>query len=556
MFNHQTKTVTFAALLLAVSGFLSRVLGLLRDRLLASHFGAGRELDIYFAAFRIPDFIYGILILGGITVAFLPVFSEYFRRKEENQENAGWPREALDFVNNVLNLFFVFLIIVCGILVVFAPLVVNFIIPGFSLESKGLTIALTRIMLLSPIFFGLSSIFSGILQYFNRFLVYSLAPILYNIGIIFGILFLVPRFGVYGLAFGVISGAFLHWAIQIPAALASGYRYKLFLDFQHFGIRKIFKLMVPRTIGVAINQINLVVVTALASVLAAGSIAIFNFSNNIQYFPIGIIGVSFAVSSFPVFSRFIANGQRKEFLEHLSSSARQVIFFIFPISLLFFILRAQIIRLILGAGRFSWEDTRLTAACLGIFCLGILTESLIALLCRAFFSLQDTKTPVLVGMVSVLSNIVLCLLFIFLLGHPNFFQQAAVGVLKLQNIQNVEVIGLPLGLSLASIIQFSLLLFFFRKKIGGFEIKDIIRSLKKVLIAGFLMAVSCYAVRVASAGFIDMQTFWGVFLQAACAALVGILVYLFSADFLRSPELHTVKTSLLRQFKKEGLQSK
>jgi len=554
MFNHQTKTVTFAAFLLAISGFLSRVLGLLRDRLLASHFGAGRELDIYFAAFRIPDFIYGILILGGITVAFLPVFSEYFQKKRaEGERNSKWPDEALYFANNVLNWFFVSLIVICGILAVLAPWLVEFIIPGFSPQDKGLTVALTRIMFWSPIFFGLSSIFSGILQYFNRFLVYSLAPILYNLGIILGILFLVPRFGVYGLALGVIFGAFLHWAIQIPAALASGYRYKLFLDFRHFGLRKIFKLMIPRTIGIAVNQVNLVIITALASVLAAGSIAIFNFSNNIQYFPIGIIGVSFAVSSFPVFSKFIANGQRKEFLEHFSSSAKQVIFFIVPLSLLFFILRAQIIRLILGTGQFSWEDTRLTAACLGVFCLSVLTESLIALLCRAFFSLQDTKTPVLIGMVSVLSNIVLCLLFIFLLSYPNFFRQAVVEVLRLQNIQNIEVVSLPLGLSLASIIQFCLLLFFFRKKIGGFEIKDIVCSLKKVLIAGSLMGVCSYAVRVASAGFVDMQRFWGVFLQAACAAVVGVSVYLIVANFLRSPEIHTIKTSLLRQFKKGGL---
>lgn len=549
MFNHQTKTIGLAAFILAVSSLVSRFLGLIRDRLLAGHFGAGQELDIYFAAFRIPDFVYGVLIAGGITVAFLPVFSEYFQKKEENANSNPWPTQALEFASNLLNCFLISLVVICGILAIFAPLVVDLVIPGFGPESRSITIALTRIMFLSPVFFGISSIFSGILQYFNRFLAYSLAPILYNCGIIFGIIFFVPHFGIYGLAFGVILGAFLHLLIQIPAAINSGFRYKQLLNFWHPGLVKIFKLMIPRTVGITIDQINLVIITALASVLSPGSISIFNFSNNIQYFPIGIIGVSFAISAFPVFSKFIANGQKKEFLGHFASSFRQIVFFIIPLSFAIFLLRAQIIRLVLGTGLYNWEATRLTAACLGFFCLGILAESLIALISRAFYAFQDTKTPVVIGIISVLANIVLCLVFIFLLGFPNVFYNFLVNFLKLGGIKSIEVLGLPLGLSLAGIIQLVLLLIFLYRKIGDFGIKEILKSLEKVVLASVLMGLSIYfALQVVSA-LVDMKTYFGIFLQAAIAALVGIFVYLVSAHFLKSPETAFAKQFLLRQFR-------
>jgi len=322
-FNSQTKTITFAAAILGLSALFSRLLGLIRDRLLAGNFGAGEELDIYFAAFRIPDFVYGILIMGGIAAVFLPVFSEYYKKNE----NDAWR-----FVNNLLNTFLFLLILLCSVLALLTPFLIDLIAPGFSPEKKDLAIDLTRIMFLSPILFGLSSLFSGILHYFNRFLAYSLAPILYNLGIIFGILFLVPIFGLPGLAYGVILGAAAHWLFQIPAAIVSGYKYKPVFNFRSPGISKVFKLMIPRTVGAAAYHLNLIVITAIASTLTVGSIAIFNFSNNLQYFPIGIIGASFAIAAFPGLCRTWAAGLKEEFSETFSSTFRQILFLIIPIN--------------------------------------------------------------------------------------------------------------------------------------------------------------------------------------------------------------------------------
>lgn len=536
-FNSQTKTVTSAAGLVAISALISRILGLIRDRLLAGRFGAGPELDIYFSAFRIPDFVYGILIAGGIVAAFLPLFSDYFQKGKE---------KAWELTNNVLNCFLVLLIFICLILFIFTPQILKLIVPGFTPEEKALTSSLTRIMFLSPIFFGISAIFSGILHYFNRFLVYSLAPILYNLGIIFGILFLVPIFGILGLAYGVILGAFCHLAIQIPSAVSAGFHWRPIFNFRFPGLKRIFKLMIPRTIGAAASHLNLIVITALASTLVPGSIAIFNFSNNLQYFPIGIIGVSFAIAAFPAFSKTWANGEKEKFSENLSSVFRQILFLIIPISLFIFLLRAQTVRLILGTGQFGWLETRLTAACLGIFAFGLFASSLVPILARAFFSFQDTKTPVAIGIISIVLNIVLCFLFIWLLNSSNIFQQLLGNLLKLQGIKNIQVLSFPLALSVSGIFNFALLLNFLKKKIKNLRLKEVLLSLWKILISSFIMALFTYFTLKIVANFVNMNTFLGVLFQSTAALFVALFIYILVAFLLKSPELETFKSSIWR----------
>ncbi len=539
LFNSQTKTITFAALLLGVSALASRLLGLVRDRLLAGQFGAGSDLDIYFAAFRIPDFVYGILIMGGLSAVFLPVFAEYFTKDEEE----GWR-----LVSVILNCFLILLITLCGILAILTPHLIRLIAPGFDLEQRALVVSLTRIMFLSPIFFGLSSIFSGVLHYFNRFFAYSIAPILYNLSIIFGILVFVPAFGLIGLAYGVVLGALFHWLIQIPAARASGFRYLPIFNFKYPGLLKIFKLMTLRVLGASVYQINLIAVTAIASTLAVGSISILNFANNLQYFPIGVIGASFALASFPALSRAWANGVREEFLESFSSTFRQIVFLIVPVSLLIFLLRTQIVRLILGTGEFGWWETKLTAASLGLFSLGIFAFALVPFLLRAFFSLQDVKTPTIIGLFYILLNLALCLSFVWLFSFPNSFQEFVVNNLKLGGIENVSILGLPLGVSMSGTLYFILLLIFLRKKIGRIRLREIWRSFWRVILAASLMTVVTYLILQIAAGLVDINTFEGVLLQAISAPLVGGTVYLLAAYLLRLPEIKTIWSSILKQF--------
>jgi putative peptidoglycan lipid II flippase len=543
-FNSQTKTITFAAGILSASALISRFLGLIRDGLLAGYFGAGSETDVYFTAFLIPDFVYNFIIVGGLTVAFLPLFAEYFEKDKEK----SW-----EMTSNVFNIFLFFLCFLSLVFFIFAPWLVKIITPGFSQEKMALVVKLTRLMFLSPILLGLSSIFSGILQYCNRFLVYSLSPLFYNLGIIFGIVILSPRFGIFGVAMGVVIGAFLHFLIQIPSVLYCGFKYKPIFNLKQKAIKQIFKLMVPRCFAIGIQQINLIITTTIASTLIVGSIAIFNFANNLYNIPIGIIGVSFALASFPVLSKFWAQKEKEEFLKSFSSAFRQIIFLTVPFTVLMFLLRAQLVRVVLGGlnrGKFDWEDTQLTAACLGIFTFGILFSAIYPLLCRAFFSIKDTKTPTLITIASVVLNIFLSFSFVNILKNQNLISNFISFISDISKIKDISVVGLPLAFSLTAIFQTFLLLLVFYKKVGDFKIKEILFSFEKNLLAAFFMAVSVYSTLFLIGGLVNMDTFRGVFLQGFLSGIVGILVYALMSFFLKSPELSIIKSAFIKQFKK------
>lgn len=454
--NLQTKNITLAALILGIASLTSALLGLFRDRLLAGKFGAGDELDIYYAAFRIPDFISMVLILGAISAAIIPVFSEYLVRSKG---------EALKFLSNLLNLFLVFLIIICSILFIFAPQLVSLIAPGFSDEKKDLTVLLTRIMFLSPILLGISNIISGILRVFRRFLITSLAPIMYNLGIILGILFFVPQIGIQGLAWGVALGGFLHLLIQGPVLFRIGFKPQWILNILDPGFIKALKLTIPRSLGLAASQINLIVIIAIASTLTAGSIAIFNLAESLSRPLLTLIGVSFSVAAFPTLSLAFSKKDKEKFNQTFSSTFYKILFLIIPLSFLLFLLREQFVKIILKVGEFSLADARLTAACLGMFCLGIFAQSLALLIAKAFYAMHNTKIPAFASVASMFVNIGLCLLFIKFLSFPNFFQENLINFLNLQNLENIKVIGLPLALSISAIFQFIILLgLFYQRK--------------------------------------------------------------------------------------------
>jgi putative peptidoglycan lipid II flippase len=533
IFHSQSKSVSSAAFLLGAAALISRLLGLLRDRLLAGRFGAGEELDIYFAAFRIPDFVYALLITGGISAVFLPVFSGIFQKNREE----GWK-----FANNVLNIVLGAMIFLCAILALATPFIIHIVVPGFSPVHKELAVSLTRIMFLSPLLFGVASIFSGILHYFQKFLVYAIAPLLYNIGIIIGILFFVPAFGLNGLAYGVLLGAFLYLFIQIPAALYSGWRYQFFFHPRHPELIKTFTLMIPRIAGISAYQFNLLFLTALASTLGTGSIAVFNFSNNLQYIPIGLVGISFATAVFPVLSRSGTEYNKEKFLHHFSSTVRQVLFLVIPASVLLFLLRAHIVRLVLGTGQFGWLETRLTAASLGIFSFGIFASSIVLIAARAFFALQDTRTPALIGVTTVMINIVFSFLFLYVLHFQNFFSETILNLLDVPDVGNVTILALPLAISLSSILQLFLLLFLLQKKINLSIFKpDLKIAIQKILIASTFLGITTYGTLQFTGMLLNLQKFFGVFLQAAIAGSVGIIAYLIAAFRLNIQELATLQ---------------
>jgi len=519
--NSKTKTIYSAAFVLAASALISQILGFFRDNLLANIIPK-EKTDIYFAAFRIPDFVYGILITGGIIAAFLPVFAEYFRKNKE---------DAYKLTNNVLFVFLFFLVVICLLLAIFTPSFIKFIVPGFTSQQRAETIVLMRILFLSPILLGVSAIFSSILQYFDLFFAYSLAPIFYNLGIIFGILVFWPIFGISGLGFGVILGALLHLFIQILPVFRLGYRPKFSFKIFHPGLQKIFKLMTPRIFSSIANHLNLIFITIIASGLAAGSITVFNFANNLALVPMSLIGLSFATAIFPSLSRSFAGKNGKELFEKFFSVFSQILFLIIPFSFLMFFLRAQIVRLVLGTaiiknGGFGWQATRLTAASLGILAIPLFAMTLIPLLIRTFFSLQNTKTPFKIAVFSVSLNIFFCFYFVWLIKNFTAFSNLINQTLKLEGISDISVISLPIAIAISSIVQFFLLVFYLKKDLPEFKLSLFLKPFNKILLASILMSVLVwFSLRISF--FLNLKTFAGVFIQTFFALAIGVSSYLY-----------------------------
>ena len=527
-----------AALILSVFSFSSFLLGLLRDRLLTSTFGAGNELDVYYAAFRIPDFIAIVLMTGAIGVAIIPIFTKNLVKGKE---------QAFKYLSNLLNLSLISLIVICAILFVFTPSMVFLIAPGFSEEKMAATSLLTRIMFLSPILLGTSNIISAVLRVFQRFLITAIAPVVYNLGSIIGIIFFVPRFGISGLAWGIVLGALLHFLIQVPALFKIGFKIKNNFDFLDKDFLLTLKLTAPRAIGLAAGQINLIIVTIIGSSLIPGSIGIFSLANDLALPIIGLVAVPFAIAVFPALSLAYSKGEKKEMLLKFSSVFRQIIFLIIPISCISFILRAHLVRIAFGAGRFDWTATKLTAACFGIFMLGLFAQGLVFLVSKAFYAMRNTKIPALVSIASVATTVVFSYFFIWLLSFQNIFSIFLAEALKIEGMQNLPVVALPLAISLDAVFQLMLLLFFFKRKVGDFYIKEILNSLGKVLGASFLTIFFTYTIRQILSNYITLETFFEVFLQASIAGGLGFLFYLLISLIFKSPEGVALKNLLLSQ---------
>jgi len=348
---------------------------------------------------------------------------------------------------------------------------------------------------------------------------FALAAVMYNLGIIFGIICLVKILGPLGLAWGVVIGASLHLLIQLPAVLRAGFKWQPLLGLKNKAVRRIGKLMLPRTLGLAGGQINQLVITVIASTLMAGSLAVFNLAFNLQSVPIGIFAVSLAITAFPAMSESFNQQNKVQFLYRFSITVRRILWLIIPVSIFIIALRIQIVRLVLGAGRFDWQDTILTANALGIFAISLFAQGLIPLLARAFYAFQNTKIPVIISLVSVSLNIIGSIVL-----APKF-----------------GVIGLVAAFTVANMAQIILLLVALRQKIGHLDEKKIILSTSKIVTAT-VGAVACLqAAKYIVGNEVNMQTFMGVLTQFISAGTVGSIVYLIISWLLGSEEIKIVK---------------
>lgn len=509
-------SVSSAAFLLAIFGVLSRLLGLFRDRLLASQFGAGDVLDVYYASFRIPDFLYSLLIIGALSAAFIPIFTEVSKKEGD--------REAWNLSSRLLVLFIVCISIISAACFLFMPFLAEMIAPGFHAEKLEMVSNFTRIMFLSPLLLGVSALFGGILVSRKSFIVYSAAPLFYNIGIIIGVVFFVQWFGDIGLAWGVVLGALLHGIFQFGAVHQQGFRFS-FQWHSLFGdnrVKKVLRLMGPQALAASAVQINFIVITAFASMLSAGSLAVYTFANNLQSIPLALFGISFGVAAFPKLSSLAVDDDKKEFAHTLLKTMRRILYFVVPASMLLILLRAQIVRVVLGAGGFNWDDTVLTFQVLGIMSVSLFAQSLLPLLARSFYSLQDTKTPFLIALVSQVCNIVLATLL----------------------LKQWHIYGLAFSFTVSSSINFVLLFFFLRKKIGEIGQDGLTVFLPKLFFASAVSAVAVQIIKMSLGNVTDLDTFLEVFLQLIVSGTAGIVIFVAMSAALRIEEFQELKEKL------------
>jgi putative peptidoglycan lipid II flippase len=524
-----------AAYLLGAFAVVSQILALVRDRLLAYKFGATHILDIYYAAFRIPDFIF-VAIASMVSISVLIPF---LMEKIDSGE-----KEAKEFIDAIFSVFFFIIGTVAVIAWFMTPYLLHVFFPTFNQDFPTL-VSMTRIMLLSPIFLGFSNFLASITQIYKRFFIYAISPVVYNFGIIFGIIFLypIPGVGIKGLAWGVAIGAFLHFFIQVPFVWKKSLFPRLHFPVHLASIKRVVLISLPRTITISSNEIAEFFLVALAGSLAGGAISIFNFSWNLQSVPLSIIGVSYSLAAFPVLTRLFTSGDTKKFVEQMITSTKHILFWSVPVMILFVVLRAQIVRVILGAGQFKWSDTRLTAAALAIFTLSLIPQSLMNLFVRAYYSRGDTRKPLLMNLFSAACIISFSFLFVRVFIHNDFFRFFIENLFRVDDVPGTVVLMLPLGFAVGATINMLLHWIAFEREFRGYT-ASIFKSLFQVLSSAIIMgSITYWFLGVFSLRF-NIDTFLGVFLQGFLSGIIGIFVFIGLLIIMKNKELTVISRTL------------
>ncbi len=527
-----------AAYVLAIFTFGSQLLALVRDRLLAHQFGASIELDLYYAAFRIPDVLYVIFASTLSVYVLIP----FLAKKTET----GVPYAAQNLLSQFFSLFIMLYGAVALIAMLCAPLIVVYVFPGFVGESDML-VALIRLLLIQPFLLGISSLFSIVTQMEHRFILYALSPLLYNLGIIAGLLFLYPSMGVYGLVFGVLLGALGHVCIQIPSVVRSPLAPRFVRAFVLADILMVCKTSFTRALTLSLHQLVLLGFVSVASLMAIGSVSVFQFAYNLQSVPLAIIGVSYSVAAFPLLAQLYAEKQYAQFAHNITTALKHIFFWSLPVIALLVVIRAQFVRVVLGSGAFDWSDTRLTAAVLALFILSLTAQTVHLLIVRALYAVENSRLPFYVTLFS--SALALCGAYAFhtiLLAQGDFYTLIE-RLMRLEGVSGIEVLALPLGYSCALIVHSVALLILARTHVfiqSRTLIAPFIQSFISALFAGYVAyTLLNYFVLV-----FTVDTLLTVFAQGFFAAVGGCVGYVALQYLFKNEELIEISKTLHKRF--------
>jgi putative peptidoglycan lipid II flippase len=531
-----------AAYVLALFAFGSQLLALVRDRILANQFGADAILDVYYAAFRIPDLLF-VLFASLVSVyVLLPFVSTY--------ASHGQSERARSLLGQIMTLFLVGYVLLAGVVALSAPYLMPWLYPGIS--DQALLVSVTQVLLLQPIFLGLSSLCGVITQYHSRFVLHAISPLVYNVGIIFGILALYPTMGLAGVAVGVVLGAMGHLLVQLPLVRNSEFRFRPQGTFEWPVLRTVIVNALPRAVTLSLNQVVLLVLISMGTAMAVGSVAVFQFAFNLQSVPLAIIGVSYSVAAFPTLAKLFAGNDLEKFQRHIVTALRHIIFWSVPVIALCVVLRAQLVRVILGSGAFDWEDTRLTAAVFAILIISLVAHGINLLLIRALYAGGDTKSPLVVSLLTTFATIGFAFWLHALYLANNAFQSLVAQALRVSDVAGTEVLVLAVAYALGTWLQLALYVALIHYRFAVPWGAPLLVSLHATL-AAIVGGVAAYVTLNVMALYVDIDTFVGIFTQGIIAGAVGVVAIIATYALLHSPELREMSAAISRRITKTDI---
>ena len=509
-------SIARASLVMIAALIASRILGWLRLSVFGATFGETPQLDAFWAAFRIPDALFNLVVAGALASAFIPVFAGYLAKERES--------EAWHVASSVMNVLVIALTILSALMWLAAPWIVPTLLvsPSFAAQpgQLDLTIELTRIMLLSPIFMGLSSLVTGVLQSYRQFLAGAIAPLVYNgVQILFA-LFASPFVGIHALAYGVVAGAAMMFLVQLPELTFRRTKYQLTLDLGHPGVRQIFLLAGPRTLALGAVQVVFFVDTYLASGMRAGSLTALNYAFQLMLLPLGVFSIAISAAVFPALSHYASLGQAAKMRDALQQAIRWILFLTLPTAILMVVLRRPIVNLLFQYGEFGPDARELVQAAFLFYSLGLAGHALVQILARAYYASRDTATPLALTLISISANVVLSVTLSPIMG----------------------INGLALANSIATLAEAALLLILLAPR-ARLRLVGLGYAMLKQITAALFMGVSMFL-------FINVTNIplnlaqdppkLLLFVQTLLAATVGVGIYLLAAWAIRIGELQEV----------------
>lgn len=517
--------VTKAASIVGAATFLSRIFGFIRDVVVAWYFGAGMYSDAFFVAFRIPNLLRRLFAEGSLSIAFIPIFTEYLETRGR--------AEAFDLARSALKVLAIILVVVSIVGIVMSPMIVRVIAPGFSSDPEKfeITVFLTQLVFPYVFFICLVALCMGILNVLGHFAAPALAPVFLNIAMIASVVYLSPFFdeAITALGVGVLIGGFLQLLLQLPFLIRNGVYFWRKSTFFHPGLKRIVLLMGPAVFGAAVYQINILVGTLLASLLPEGSVSYLYYADRLVQFPLGIFAIATATAVLPSLSRQAAVKNYTALKETFGHALNLVFFITIPAMVGLIVLREPIVALLFRRGAFDFETTRLTADALLYYSIGLWAFSAVRIAVSTFYAIQDTKTPVKMAIVSITANIVLAVVLMKPFLHG----------------------GLALATSISSIINLGLLIVVLRMRLGPLGLGVVMKSLLKSCVSAIFMGYTIHFAAARISASIHSISFEFLFLQVVLYITAGFVLYFSTAYLLKSQELQTV-LSLMKKRSKIG----